>query len=329
MMYSSNLFTKTKELKWQKRSANGKLDWLRTVSPGEYFHPYYSLRRVWRAFCRITGKKFPAWVKDAYTRAYPFSVSPDKKYTPRDVMSLFRDHYEGTQFDLTKGLAAGPFGNPSRYTGPDDPSQNIPGGDKKGWGAWERPISMYYMGYSYVCQSRHWMPDMVGGIAWIGLDAAYTSCYMPFYPGAGELPWSFQTGSTNKFDRKVAWWAFNFVANWAGLKYSYMSKDIREKQEELENEEFDMQPILEQTALDLHKKKPDLAGKFLTCYTDANAAKILKQWWQLADNLIVKYDDGYIHIPPSAAREVDYPKWWRKKVGYENGPITYKKPKDK
>ena len=29
-----------------------------------------------------------------------------------------RDHYEGTQFDLTVGLASGPYGNPNRY----DPS---------------------------------------------------------------------------------------------------------------------------------------------------------------------------------------------------------------
>ncbi len=334
MIYSPNLFTKTKDLGWQKRSANGKLDWLRTVSPGEYFHPYYSLRRVWRAFCRITKKEkelsdceFPAWVKDAYTRAYPFSVKPYKKYTPRDVMALYRDYYEKTPFDMTKDLAAGPFGDPNRYVSPDDPTQNVPGDNKKGWGAWERPISMYYMGYSYVCQARQWMPDIVGGIAWIGLDVAYTTCYMPFYPGAGTLPWSFQTGSTGKFDRKVAWWAFNFVTNWAGLKFSYMTKDICYKQEEIENQEFDMQPVIEKTALGLYKKNSGLACKYLTCYTDGNAANIVDQWWQLAEKLIVKYDDGYIHVPPAPAQEVAYPKWWRKKVGYEKGPLTYKKPK--
>ena len=32
---------------------------------------------------------------------YPFSIKPDKKLDISDVMSLYRDHYEGTEFDLT------------------------------------------------------------------------------------------------------------------------------------------------------------------------------------------------------------------------------------
>ncbi len=35
--------------------------------------------------------------------------------TPADLMRYQRDHYEGTDFDLTKGPAAGPYGNPDRY----------------------------------------------------------------------------------------------------------------------------------------------------------------------------------------------------------------------
>ena len=48
MMYSENLFKVCKKKGWWKPS-DGPLDWLKAVSWGEYSHPYYSLRRVWRA----------------------------------------------------------------------------------------------------------------------------------------------------------------------------------------------------------------------------------------------------------------------------------------
>lgn len=327
MMYSPNLFKKTKQLKWWDPK-KGKLDWLKTVSPGEYNHPYYSLRRVWRVFSRINpSKNFSPWVKDGYTKAYPFSVKPQKELTPHGVMALFRDHYEGTEFDMTKGMAAGPFGTPNRYIGPYDGAQNTPGNTnkKKPWGAWERPISMFYMGYSYVCQARGWMPDAVGGIAWIGLDVAYTTCYMPFYTGKSGLPVSFQSGSTGKFDRRTAWWAFNFAANLADLKFSYITKDIRKKQVKIEGQEFAMQDAVEMAALELHKKDPRLANEYLARYTKANADENVKKWWKMVEMLIVKYDDGYVNIPKTAD-EVGYPKWWLEKVGYAKGPISYKKP---
>jgi len=54
------------------------------------------------------------------------------------VMQTLRDHYEGTAYDLTKGMAAGPYGNPNR-------------GPIKGvTGQWERAISMFRTAYSYV-----------------------------------------------------------------------------------------------------------------------------------------------------------------------------------
>eukprot|EP00608_Synchroma_pusillum_P002118 CAMPEP_0198434438 /NCGR_PEP_ID=MMETSP1452-20131203/32680_1 /TAXON_ID=1181717 /ORGANISM="Synchroma pusillum, Strain CCMP3072" /LENGTH=37 /DNA_ID= /DNA_START= /DNA_END= /DNA_ORIENTATION= len=34
----------------------------------------------------------------------------DYKLSVQDVMRINRDHYEGTKYDLTKGVAAGPYG---------------------------------------------------------------------------------------------------------------------------------------------------------------------------------------------------------------------------
>ena len=54
------------------------------------------------------------------SQPYPFSVKPDHKLSVADVFALMRDHFEGTDFDMTKGLDAGPFGSPGaggRFSG--------------------------------------------------------------------------------------------------------------------------------------------------------------------------------------------------------------------
>ena len=53
-----------------------------------------------------------------------------------------RDHYEGTEFDLTRGKAAGPFGCPYRFLGDDDAAGDVADPTAKREGAWERPLSV-------------------------------------------------------------------------------------------------------------------------------------------------------------------------------------------
>ncbi len=326
MMYSKSLFDVTKKYGWWNPK-DGEFDWLRAVSYGEYNHPYYSLRRVWRVMSRANPSlNLSPWVKDGFTKDYPFTIKPAKKLTPRDVMSLHRDHYEGTEFDLRKGMASGPFGTPQRYIGTYDGKQNdVSSPEHKAFGAWERPLSVFYCGYMYVNQARGWLPDSIGGVCWFGPDKPYETCFVPFYVGVNQLPKSYSTGSTSNLDRNVAWWAFNFVSNIADLKYSYMIKDIQTKQKRIENKEFNSQQKIEQKALTLYKKNPKDAIEYLTTYCVNNANKVVKAWWNLGDDLIQKYSDGYVN-QPKIGKEVGYPRWWLDKVGYASGPISYQKP---
>ena len=158
---------------------------------------------------------------------------------------------------------------------------------------------------------------------WYGADCAHSTAFVPFYCGMSDLPKSYQIGNQKELDRNAAWWAFNYVSNLADLKFNYMIKDIQAKQREVEGKEFIMQPIIEQTALELYKKDPAQAVKFLTQYCSDNADSVYKQWWDLADYLMVKYQDGYVNIP-NVATSVGYPDWWLKAV--EIAPIQYQKP---
>ena len=83
-----------------------------------------------------------------------------------------------------------------------------------------------------------------------------------------------------------------------------------------------MKPTIDTAALELFDKDPDLARKYLTDYCIDNAKRVVKQWRNLADYLIVKYDDGYVN-ETEIAGEVGYLKWWLIKVGYKKEPTSF------
>ncbi|MGB4337934.1 MAG: C69 family dipeptidase [Bacillota bacterium] len=289
-MYSENIFQVAKDFGWWDES-QGPLHFAKVYG---WKDSVYNTRREWRVLDLLA----PSLGLDPWAVDYPFSVKPDKKVSAADLMAIKRDHYEGTEFDLTKGLAAGPFGNPNRYATPAR------------LGEWERAISMFRCSYVVVMQARGWMPAEIGGVIWFGEDAPHSTCYVPFYCGQDSVPESFARGSRAVLD-DCAWWAFNYVSNIADLKYSYMIEDIKALYTKFETEALAMQPAVEQAALDLYKVDPDLAMAFLTNYTNAHAQKVVDAWWKLADDLMVKYQDGYVDL-----KTVGYPDEWLMDVGF-------------
>jgi dipeptidase len=324
MLYSKNLFAAAQANGWWDPS-QGKLDWLKTVSGGEYSHPYYSLARVWSLYSRMApSQHFSPFVNDTYSRNYPFSVKPDKPLTLQDAFALFRDHYEGTVFDLTKGEAAGPFGNPYRWRGPFDKHDLLTPGEVKP-GAWPRAVSEMFCGYSYIVQGRNWLPDPVGGVVWFGFAQPSETVYMPFYAGGNAVPIGFRDTNRSEFSRASAWWAFNYVTNWATINYRLMSQDIRAEQQKIENKELASQAEVEKKALDILKTNGEAAcAQYLTNYSTTNSRQTISTWWNFADTLVAKYSNQLVNDPVNGTSEtVGYPDWWLEETGYQYGPRVY------
>ncbi len=290
----------------------------------------YCASRVWSIFRRSApSQNFPADFFRGVQGAnrYPLWIKPDKKLSVKDVMALMRDHYEGTPYDMTKGVDAGPFGTPNRWRPITWTVDSVKY-------AWERPISTQQTAYSFVSQARSWLPNPIGGIYWYAVDDTYTNCYVPLYCGITDVPEAFKVGDFDKFSFNSAWWVFNFVANFANLKYSYMIKDIQKVQNELEWEFFEMQPAIEKSAVELYKSNPELAKKFLTDYSVSQGQKTLKRWKELAEHLIVKYNDGYVRDEKGEVHSVGYPEEWLRDVIKLRGehfklPVWKKKLKKK
>ena len=312
--YSLNLFDVAKANNWN--ILNDTIDWLSSVSWGEYSHPYYSLRRVWRAFSKVApSSSLPSKLENGYSREYPFSLKPEKKLSVLDIADVYRDHYEGTEFDLTKGDAAAPWDNPVRYENNPDQGDSFNLNIYHPKGAWERPLSIYRCGMMWINQAKKINNDTIG-FSWIGLDRPVANCLMPFFSKMQNLPARIQTMNLLdfQFNGDSAWWAFNFVANQANNNFNYMMQDVKQLQQELESIAY------KKVFTCLQSGNTEGASELCT----DNAAEVIAKWWQLASGLIVKYNDGCITTGPNNIMEkIDYPKDWLKKVGFYDGPIKY------
>ena len=322
-IYSKNLFRDAEAMGWWN-SSEGKLDWARVFGAGEYSHPYYSLGRVWRMLDRIApSMNLSPYVEGPFTTKYPFSVAPDKPINITEALDLFRDHYEGTVFDLTAPPAGGPFGNPYREWGPFDLHDRLYSGELKP-GAWPRPLSTDPCSFSYVAQARDWLPDAIGGICWLGLSSPSETCYAPFYAGLTMLPAPYQHGSHWHLDMDTAFWPFEMVQNWARLMYSEMIPVIKAEQARIERAELSRQADVEHKALDLYKVNEMEARAYLTEYVNATSMENLDSWKALFEKLVVTYRNGqYNDIQNKTIENIGYPEWWLEYSGYQYGPRVY------
>ena len=272
-------------------------------------------KRVWSLFRRAAPSlnlsvDYAQGVEGA--EPYPWSIKPDHKLTTADVVALMRDHYDGTEFDMSEGIDAGPYGYAMRCR----PLYWEVDGKKY---AWERPISTQQTCFTVVTRSTADLPDVVGGLVWFGWDDSYTTCFSPIYAAATQVPPSTNVGSITHFDIKTGWWTFNFVANYAYPRYKEMIPEIQKVQQELENYFYRAQPSVEKVAAELAKTDKNAAIEFLTDYSSMQTEKARDRWEQLANDLIVKFNDGYTRTPEGAYPNVGYPEAWLRRVVEERG----------
>ena len=128
------------------------------------------------------------------------------------------------------------------------------------------------------------------------------------------MPKSYATGSIRKFSWDSAWWVFNFVANFANLRYSYMLPEIQTVQSDIEETFLSFQPLVEKTAVEIYHSDPELLTRYLTHYSVTNGEKVVARWKELGEHLITKYNDGYGKNEEGRAEEKGYPESWLRQV---------------
>ncbi len=244
----------------------------------------------------------------------PLWIKPDRKLSARDVIELMRDHFEDTPFDMRHDVGAGPFHLPYRWR----PMVWEHEGKKY---LHERAISTQQTGWSYVSQSRAWLPGPIGGLQWFGVDDTYSTVYVPIYAGLRRAPPSFAPGvaSLHRFSWQSAFWVFNWVANFAYGRYQDIIRDIQVVQRELEGDFFARQPEIEAAAQKLYAESPELARDYLTAYSTEQAERTVNRWRALGEALLVKYVDGNVKDEKGQVTHPRYPDDWYARIVADRG----------
>lgn len=265
-----------------------------TYAPVDFGGARFCDARVWAGFNRVsTGMdKYTEYAKgfDLKNRM-PLWVKPDKKLSVQDVMSMMRDYYQGTELDMSKDIGAGPYHSIVRWR---PMTWQVDGVDY----IHERAISTQQTGFSFVTQSRSWLPDPIGGILWFGVDDTYSTVYVPMYCSMTEVPHSFAVGngSMMTFSDDAAFWVFNQVSNLAYTRYSFMIPEIQKVQSALENKFVSYTNVVDKAALELYNKDPKAAIQFLTDYSVNQGNSTVARWKELYAHLFTKFLDGNVKV---------------------------------
>ena len=244
--------------------------------------------RVWSYFRRFNdgADQYFAWVNADSNEPMPLYIIPDRKVSPEGMQDAMRDQFQGTPYDMTQDVGAGPYHVPYRWR----PMEYEVDGKKY---LMERAIATQQTGWSFVSQSRDWLPDPVGGVFWFGTDDTNTSVYMPLYCGMTEVPAELAQGDVNTFDINSNFWVNNIVANEAYHRYDMMIPDIRKVQNKLEKGFFEqvkandpkLKAMVEAGDMDAFRNAVNALGA-------QDAKEATDRYRDLAVYLFVKFMDG-------------------------------------
>ncbi|MBQ0050288.1 MAG: C69 family dipeptidase [Bacteroidales bacterium] len=284
--------------------------------------------RVWSFFNKWAADDMSAYLDYAkgenLNHPFPLFVRPKQKLTVQDVKDMMRDHYEGTPLEMQSDLGMGPYEMPYR---PTPLTYEVDG--KKYFN--ERPISTQQASCIYVSQMRSWLPNHIGCCLWFGNDDANMVAMVPIYCSMKEAPVCFHqnTADTFHFSFRSAYWLCNWVSNMVYQRYSLLFPELQAVRDKLEKTFNASQSDIEQQAKGMAE---DAAKRFLSDYSSRLSGMMADEWMQLAQTIIVKYNDmavkktdslgNYLKTPGGVEVPVErpgYPERYRRTMVKEAG----------
>lgn len=238
----------------------------------------------------------------------PFSVKPDKKVSIQDVMALYRETYEGTEFDMTRNLKMikKKYNKDRKVIGQDTILSPIahpwPTGNLRNTYNYldstsikfQRTVAVSWCSYSHITQLRDWLPDEVGGVCWLSFDNPGQSPRIPIFTGTTALPESFNFCGQKRYREDAAIWNYRKANKLATLAWQQTRKGMMDEVAYFEKKGLIDNKIIEERVIQLIKEgKKEDAQKLLNRYTrDFTGATTLK-WEELEKYYWTKFGLGF------------------------------------
>ena len=252
--------------------------------------------RVWSAFRLLGGANFDAdkyldfaWGENPANKM-PLYIKPEGKVTVKALADVMRDHYEGTPFDFSEDMGAGVSRLPYRWR---PMSFELDGKEYM----FERSIATQQTGFWYLGQARSWLPDVVGGLLWFGVDDAATSALTPIYTNITAVPECFRegNGSMIEYSPTSAFWLFNRVAQYAYLFYDRVQPEVRAAIDRYESENVELVKEYDARALKMVENgNENQAKRMLTEWCQHRSQYLFDTWTDMSNYLLVKFMDGNV-----------------------------------
>ena len=296
-MASSNVKDVAKQLKlWDGKE---EFNFFKAYSGENYMHEKknYSVREYYIMNALAPSKHLSdtvAWL--------PLSVKPDSLVSPQQVMLLLASYYEGTDKNLSgrhlipnpkrkdkKGnlvenepdSIVSPFSNP--WMRPDEINMYYAMGDSTMKNI--RTVSVPWCAYSTVIQCRSWLPDEVGGVAWVALDNPGESPRFPIFAGTTELPQQLQVCGQHSERDDAALWHYRKANRLATVRWGTHRKKVESLRDYFMEKGQRELRFVGQEWQSLNARDPKSAQEMLNGYVADFFGATIVRWDDLARHL--------------------------------------------
>ncbi len=293
-----------------------------TYAPVDFGGARYCDIRVWSMFREVNADmaKYQDYVSGHNLKnRMPLYVLPNRKISVQDMMHFMRNHLEGTDFDMSKDIGAGPFGNPYRWR---PLSFEVDGQEYCN----ERATATQQTGFSFIAQSRSSIPDEIGGIIWFSVDDAASTVYTPIYTSSRRVAHTFARGNGKMmtWSDDAAFWVFSQVSNFAYTRYNLIHPEIAQRQDSLESLYVKSVADIDKQAALLYAADKIQAVEYVTDFSVKNADELVYYWKGFYQYLFMKYMDGNVktYIQGEQNPDVQQPGYgeeWNKRIVKDNG----------